>query len=61
MVSIVFIFATIFVETWLYIIKQGKVNRNLAEDRKKMDSALFLNGKRNTIPVNLSKKQKVKK
>ena len=29
MVSVVFIFATIFVETWLYIIKQTKANKKL--------------------------------
>lgn len=29
MVSVVFIFATIFVETWLYIIKQSKANMKL--------------------------------
>lgn len=42
MVSVVFIFATIFVETWLYIIKQTKANKKLELERKKWEKSQSL-------------------
>ena len=42
MVSVVFIFVTIFVETWLYIIKQTKVNKKLELERKKWEKSQSL-------------------
>jgi len=65
-VSVIFIFTTIFIETWLYMIKQSKANLKIKQDRKKWQKDQQLKAEysvksKKGYRTELSPKEKIKK